>query len=155
MERETTRNQTRMANSICRVALTEAVLAVAETPAPEVGGVVDFWGVVRRTEDGETITGIEYEAHGTMAEHQLRSIADEGARRFDLKQLEVLHRIGFVPVGEASLLVRVGSKHRAEAFRACSWIVDELKKRVPIWKHPRFESAPSDETSAVAAQSPV
>ena len=128
-----------MANSICRVLLTDAPLAVpADTLPVEVGGIVDFWGVVRRTEDEAAISGIEYEAHRAMAEHQLRQIAEEGTRTFRILQLSVLHRIGFVPVGEASLLVRVCCKHRAEAFRACAWIVDELKKRVPIWKRPRF-----------------
>ena len=131
-----------MANSICRVTLTEAPLAIAEDAMPaEVGGVVDFWGVVRRTEEGAPITGLEYEAHHAMAEHQLRTIAEDCARNFAVMQLHVLHRVGFVAVGEASLLVRVCCKHRAEAFRACAWIVDELKKRVPIWKHPRFASA--------------
>ena len=135
-----------MANSKCRVLLTEAVLAVPDAALPvETGGVVDFWGVVRRTEDGAPISGITYEAHRGMAEHQLRQIAEEGMRNFELLQLTIMHRIGFVPVGEASLLVRVGSKHRAEAFRACSTIVDELKKRVPIWKHPQFVATAVDE----------
>ena len=109
----------------------------------EVGGMVDFWGVVRGLEGDAAITGIAYEAHAAMAEHQLRIIAEEGRQRFAVMQLQILHRVGFVPVGEASLLVRVCSKHRAEAFRACSWIVDELKTRVPIWKHPRFAGASS------------
>ncbi len=148
---ETTRNEIRMANSICRVALTHAPLAVpADEMAVEIGGIVDFWGVVRRMEDGAPISGIEYEAHRAMAEHQLRAIAEEGMGNFTLLQLTVAHRIGFVPVGEPSLLVRVCSKHRAEAFRACAWMVDELKKRVPIWKHPRFESAERVEPGAAA-----
>ena len=135
-----------MANSNCRVLLTEAALAVPDAPRPvEVGGIVDFWGVVRRMEGGEPISGLRYEAHRAMAEHQLRAIAEEGMRNFTLLQLTVAHRIGFVPVGEASLLVRVCSQHRAEGFRACSWIVDELKKRVPIWKHPQFAAAATEE----------
>ena len=143
-----------MANSKCRVLLTEAPLAIPPDEMPlEVGGVVDFWGVVRQMEGGEPITGIGYEAHTAMAEHQLRAIAEEGRQRFDLMQVCVLHRIGFVPVGEASLLVRVCSKHRAEAFRACSWMVDELKKRVPVWKHPRFVADKSDEPVLAASQS--
>ena len=145
-----------MANSICRVTLTEAPLAIADEPMPaEVGGVVDFWGVVRRTEEGAAISGIEYEAHRAMAEHQLRAIAEECARNFAVKQLHVLHRIGFVAVGEASLLVRVCCKHRAEAFRACAWIVDELKKRVPIWKHPRFPSAATHKNVLVRSEAPA
>ncbi|HSH40420.1 MAG TPA: molybdenum cofactor biosynthesis protein MoaE [Chthoniobacterales bacterium] len=141
-----------MANSICQVLLTDAPLAVPAATLPvEVGGIVDFWGVVRRTEDDAAISGIEYEAHRTMAEHQLRAIAEEGARSFALMQVIVLHRVGFVPVGEASLLVRICCKHRAEAFRACVWIVDELKKRVPIWKHPRFSAASDVESPRGAA----
>ena len=141
-----------MANSICQVLLTDAPLTVPkETLAAEVGGIVDFWGVVRRTEDGAPIAGIEYEAHRAMAEHQLRAIAEEGMRTFDVMHLDVLHRLGFVPVGEASLLVRVCCQHRAEAFRACAWIVDELKKRVPIWKRPRFLSVPEAEPLRGAA----
>ncbi|MGI8435948.1 MAG: molybdenum cofactor biosynthesis protein MoaE, partial [Chthoniobacterales bacterium] len=105
------------------------------------GGVVDFWGVVRETEDGADISGIEYEAHEAMASHQLRSIAEDAGERFDLRIITVWHRLGNVPAGEASLFVRVGSRHRAEAFRAASWIVDELKKRAPIWKHPKAGGA--------------
>jgi molybdopterin synthase catalytic subunit len=156
VEREITRNETRMANSICRIALTETPLAVPNDSLPfEVGGIVDFWGVVRRMEGGAPIGGIEYEAHGAMAEHQLRVIAEEGGRRFDLMQVDVLHRIGFVPVGDASLFVRVCSKHRAEAFRACSWMVDQLKERVPIWKHPRFEPAEPHDCRVDAVKSPA
>ena len=145
-----------MANSNCQVLLTDAPLAVGSDALPgEVGAIVDFWGVVRLSEGGDAISGIDYEAHRTMAEHQLRAIAEEGMARFELMQLQVLHRVGFVPVGEASLLVRVCSRHRAEAFRACSWLVDELKQRVPIWKHPRFapgtRRASAPENAAVAA----
>ncbi|MCA1659265.1 MAG: molybdenum cofactor biosynthesis protein MoaE [Verrucomicrobiaceae bacterium] len=131
-----------MANPVCDVLLTERSLeARALSTASEMGGIVDFWGVVRATEEGAQISGIDYEAHAAMAEHQLRAIAEECAKRFELMQIIVEHRVGFVPVGEASLFVRVGSRHRAEAFRASQWIVDELKKRVPIWKHPRAEAA--------------
>ncbi len=145
-----------MANANCRVLLTDAPLNVPQEEMPlEVGGIVDFWGVVRQTEDGRPISGLAYEAHATMAEHQLCAIAGEGNARFDLMHVLVMHRIGFVAVGEASLLVRVCSKHRAEAFRACSWIVDELKKRVPIWKHPRFDETARSGTAVAAAPSSV
>jgi molybdopterin synthase catalytic subunit len=124
---------------VCEVLLTEkALVSPDEIAGEETGAIVDFWGVVRRTEEQAEISGIEYEAHQVMAEHQLRVIAEEGADRFDLTQIVVHHRVGFVPVGEASLLVRVASRHRAAAFRAAQWLVDELKKRAPIWKHPQF-----------------
>lgn len=126
-----------MATIVCDVRLTDAPLTLtSETPPVETGAVVDFWGVVRRTEGDSEISGIRYEAHRAMAEHQLKTVADECLAAFELKQLLVHHRIGFVPVGETSLLVRVGSRHREQGFRASVWVVDELKKRVPIWKHP-------------------
>ena len=122
---------------VCDVLVTDAPLALPiGAPPAETGAIVDFWGVVRGTEGDAPIAGLRYEAHISMAEHQLRTVAQECAQRFELRQLLVHHRTGFVASGEASLLVRVGSQHRAEAFRASVWIVDELKKRVPIWKHP-------------------
>src|SRR5205085_1519575 len=118
-----------MASVVCEVLLTENALAApAEMELRETGALVDFWGVVRANEDDAEISGIEYEAHRAMAEHQLRLIADEGAERFEVQQIVVHHRLGFVAIGEASLFVRVGSQHRAEGFRAAQWIVDELKK---------------------------
>ncbi len=126
-----------MATTVCDVRLTDAPLALSTEIAPaETGAIIDFWGVVRATEHDAQITGLRYEAHHAMAEHQLRIVVEECLQVFELNQLVVHHRTGFVAVGEASLLVRVGSRHRAEAFRASAWIVDELKKRVPIWKHP-------------------
>jgi molybdopterin synthase catalytic subunit len=130
-----------MDNPVCEVSLTESPLtAPPEWRGDETGAVVDFWGVVRATEDGAEIAGIEYEAHGAMAEYQLTGLARDAAERFGLSSITIHHRIGFVAVGEASLLVRVGTGHRAEGFAAARWAVDELKKRVPIWKHPRVQS---------------
>ena len=148
-----------MANPVCEVSLTDSpLIAPHGWRGNETGAVVDFWGVVRATEDGAEIAGIEYEAHGTMAEHQLAGVAGDAAERFGLSSISIHHRTGFVPVGEASLLVRIGTGHRAEAFAAAKWAVDELKKRVPIWKHPRLQSqgtAANEPTSqAPAALSP-
>jgi molybdopterin synthase catalytic subunit len=122
----------------------DRIAAPAQTFAAQAGGIVDFWGVVRGLEDDRQISGIEYEAHRAMAEHQLRSIAAEAVREFALNEIILRHRIGFVPAGEASLFLRVGSKHRAAAFRASAWIVEELKTRATIWKHPRFVRSPEE-----------
>ena len=102
------------------------------------GALVDFWGVVRKLEDGREIEGIKYEAHREMAEHQLRRIAEQAAENFGLRVVLIHHRIGFIAVGAPSLFLRVTSLHREEAFRASQWIVNELKKKVPIWKKPRL-----------------
>jgi molybdopterin synthase catalytic subunit len=137
-----------MANSLCEVLLTDVRL---EAPARQVdltaGAVVDFWGAVRGLEDGLQIEGIEYEAHRAMAEHQLGLVAEEAVKKFRLEQVIVHHRIGFVGTGEASLFLRVGAEHRAAGFEASQWIVDELKRRAPIWKRPKFkiDNRPAEE----------
>jgi molybdopterin synthase catalytic subunit len=130
-----------MANFTSEVLLTEAPLgAPPQSHHGDAGATVDFWGIVRRLEDGRQIEGIDYEAHREMAEHQLRQIVDQAVEKFRLKLLIIHHRIGFVAVEEPSLFLRVASPHRREAFRASKWIVDELKTKVPIWKKPRFKS---------------
>jgi molybdopterin synthase catalytic subunit len=128
----------RMANVVCEISVTQAPLAAQPSDIGGAGAVIDFWGVVRPVEEGHEIEGIDYEAHREMAEHQLKRIAEQAADRFDLKRVIVHHRIGFIAVGEASLLVQVASLHRDEGFRATQWIVDELKKSVPIWKRHAF-----------------
>jgi len=130
-----------MANFVYEVLLTEAPLeAPPQNHHGDGGATVDFWGVVRRLEDGREIEGIDYEAHRDMAEHQLQQIAEHAAEKFRLQPLIIHHRIGFIAVGEPSLFLRVTSLHREEAFRASQWIVTELKKKVPIWKRPKFKA---------------
>jgi molybdopterin synthase catalytic subunit len=128
-----------MANCDCEVALMRGPLGLT---SPEntlgAGAMVEFFGNVRPLENGEEIDGIEYEAHRDMAEHQLRKIAHEAAERFDLLAVRLHHCVGFVAVGETSLLLRIAAAHRGAAFEASRWIVDELKKRVPIWKSVKF-----------------
>ena len=129
-----------MANPVCKVLLTDARLNdTCDDVDPSTGAVVDFWGVVRGSEDGREIDGIEYEAHREMAEHQLWLVADAAAEKFQLRKVLMHHRIGFVQAGEASLYLQVSAQHRAAAFEASKWMVDELKKKVPIWKRPRFK----------------
>ncbi len=128
-----------MANSVCEVLVTESVLRTPElAPDARAGAFVDFFGVVRKLEDTREIEGIEYESHVKMAEHQLRLIAEAAFEKFQLRDVVVHHRIGFVPAGQASLFLRVGAPHRAAAFEGSKWIVDELKQKVPIWKRPAF-----------------
>ena len=143
-----------MANIVCEILVTESPLeAPTKNTGGDAGAMVEFWGVVRRVEDGREIEGIEYEAHREMAEHQLKRIAEQAAEEFRLKLVTIHHRIGFIAVGEPSLIVGVTSPHRSEGFRAAQWIVDELKKKVPIWKKPRFRGGaeqPGSTTPATA-----
>ena len=130
-----------MANPVCEVLITEAQLNLPGNRAdPVSGAALDFRGIVRGSEDGREIEGIDYEAHHEMAEHQLKQIAEQAAIEFGLRSVIIHHRIGFVAVGEPSLFARVCSGHREAAFQASRWIVEELKKKVPIWKRPRFKS---------------
>lgn len=133
----------RMANFVCKVLLTEKPLEAPPQNHGDAGAMIDFWGIVRRLEDRREIEGIEYEARREMAEHQLKRIAEQAAGEFGLQLVFVHHRIGFIAAGESSLFLRVCSPHRQEAFRASQWIVNELKKKVPIWKRPRFKSEAS------------
>jgi molybdopterin synthase catalytic subunit len=135
----------RMAISVCEVSIKEGPL---DLPAPnddsQAGAVVVFWGAVRRTEDGREISGIDYETNRPMAEHQMLLVAESAAKRFeDVREVFLQHRIGFVAAGEPSVVVRVTSRHRGAAFAASEWIMDELKRVVPIWKRPVFKEAPA------------
>jgi len=100
------------------------------------GAAVYFVGVVRATEDDRTISALEYEAFGRMAEHQFGLLFDEIAKRWPVESIRLVHRIGRVAVSEPSLWLEVVAPHRGEAFAACQWLIEELKRVVPIWKKP-------------------
>ena len=120
--------------------------------SPTAGAVLDFYGVVRGQEESGDISGIAYEAHRAMASHQLTLLAEEAGRRFPILAVIIHHRIGFVPVAEPSLFLRVTSGHRGAAFEAGQWLIEQLKARVPIWKHPVFlQRAPSQAEQAKTA----
>ncbi len=120
------------------VLLTEKPIDEAEAAfgrfSGDVGAVVTFWGVVRDQEGGKPIRALEYTAYGKMADHQFRALLTETRQKWPLKRIRVIHRLGVIVAGEPSLLVRVEAAHRGEAFAAAQFIIDELKRRVPIWK---------------------
>jgi molybdopterin synthase catalytic subunit len=102
-----------------------------------IGAVVNFLGVVRELEGEKNITAIDYEAFEKMALHQFEKIFDEIERRWPVEGIRLVHRIGTVQVNDPSLWVEVATPHRAEAFQACQYLIDEMKKVVPIWKRPQ------------------
>ena len=114
----------------------EAALLRQRTISAGMGAVVYFLGVVRGSEDGKVITAIEYEAFQKMAEHQFNLLFDEIQKRWPIESVRLIHRIGVVKVNESSLWVEVVAPHRGEAFAACQWLIDEMKRDVPIWKKP-------------------
>ena len=122
----------------------EAALAAAREMSRGMGAAVYFAGVVRDSEGQSAITAIDYEAFQKMAEHQFGKIFDEIAKRWPVESVRLVHRIGIVKVNEPSLWVEVIAPHRGEAFVACQFLIDEMKKTVPIWKRPLPEGrAPS------------
>lgn len=116
--------------------LDEALLVSQRTLSPGMGAVVYFLGVVRGTEGNAAITALEYEAFERMAEHQISLLFDAMEKRWPVESVRLVHRVGVVAVNEASLWVEVIAPHRSEAFSACQWLIDEMKRVVPIWKKP-------------------
>jgi molybdopterin synthase catalytic subunit len=106
----------------------------------EAGGIVVFSGVVRNETGGRPVKFLEYEAHAPMAEAKMREIGDGVRARWpSVKGVAMLHRVGRLQIGEASVLIAVSAAHRAEAFEACRYAIDTLKKTVPVWKKEHFE----------------
>lgn len=109
-----------------------ALLAAVETPAA--GAAVLFVGTTRQYTDDRETTRLAYEAYRSMAVDQLERLRDEACRRWPLTGCALVHRLGEVPLGEASVAIAVSSPHRAEAYAASQWVIDTLKEQVPIWK---------------------
>src|SRR5216110_3499287 len=114
----------------------EAALLSKRRMSDGMGAVVCFLGVVRGTEEDRAISAIEYEAFIRMAEHQFNLLFDQMEKRWPIESVRLVHRIGVVQVNEPSLWVEVVGPHRGEAFAACQWLIDEMKRVVPIWKRP-------------------
>ena len=120
----------------------EAELVRQRSMAANMGAAVYFTGVVRAQEAGQPIRALEYEAFVPMAEHQFELIFQKIEAQWPIDSVRLVHRVGVVPVNEASLWVEVLAPHRAQAFAACQFLIDELKRTVPIWKKPVTEERP-------------
>jgi len=116
------------------VMITGQPLHLPPLAVPGCGAVARFDGIVRDQEDGKTIKGLTYEAYDRMAEKVIREILAQLNREHPCKRVRVFHRTGFVPVGEAAIIMDVHSKHRGEAFAVMQKFMDRLKRDVPIWK---------------------
>jgi molybdopterin synthase catalytic subunit len=125
-----------MTGSICRV--TEdpidpaALLTGAATPSD--GAVLLFLGVVRDHNEGRDVGHLEYQAYVPMAEKVMREIVDEASARWSTGPISVVHRVGMLEIGEASVAIAVAAPHRGDAYEASRYVIDEIKKRVPVWK---------------------
>lgn len=117
---------------------TEPIPQGATTFADGEGADVQFLGTVRGEEDGKAISGIEYSAYLPMAEKTLLGLCERGQREHGPHRVEIQHRLGFVAAREPSIIIRVKTRHSAEAFDLCRWYLREVKTNVPIWKKPVF-----------------
>lgn len=116
----------------------DAQALIAAARRPEDGAVVVFDGIVRDNSRGRRTLHLDYEAYEEMAAKQLRTLAAEARSRFGVRHVTIIHRLGRLHIGETSVLIVVASAHRAQAFEACRWTIDTLKKTVPIWKKETF-----------------
>lgn len=117
--------------------INEPALVAIRAMGAGMGAAITFSGVVRGSEAGEPIVAIDYEAFVPMAERQFNLLFDQLAERWPtLESVRLIHRLGVVRVNEASLWVEIVSPHRGEAFAACQWLIEEMKRVVPIWKRP-------------------
>ena len=126
------------------------MLGGALTPAD--GAALLFWGVVRQENDGRAVSQLEYSAYGPMAQREMLRIADEARERFGTGAIHVVHRVGRLEIGEASVAIAVASPHRAEAYEASRYVIEQLKQRVPVWKR---EGYVDGQTEWVPGFSPV
>ena len=115
-------------------ALLESVLV------PEAGGIDIFLGTTRNHSRGKKVMRLEYEAYTPMALKIIGHIENEIRARWNIHKISIVHRIGVVPLEEASVGIAVSASHRSEAFEACRYAIDQLKKSAPIWKKEIFEN---------------
>jgi molybdopterin synthase catalytic subunit len=113
---------------------------IAEVSSPGCGAVITFLGTVRSSPEDGDIEGIEYSAYPEMAEKEFAAIAAEAGNRWPEARVAIRHRVGYIPTGEASIGIAVAMPHRAEAYDCSRYVIEETKKRVPIWKKERFAS---------------
>ena len=111
---------------------------VSAVSRPANGAILLFLGVVRDVNDGRGVTGIEYSAYEAMAERELAAIAAEAGVRFGVGDLVIEHRLGALALEEASVGIAVAHPHRAEVYDVSRWVIEELKRRVPIWKREHY-----------------
>jgi molybdopterin synthase catalytic subunit len=152
-----------MGGTLMRVEITDEAIAgeeiIADIKAGEDGAVCVFDGIVRNNTRGRKTLYLDYEAYREMALEKMQGLGSEAIERFGVRDVALVHRLGRLMVGETSVLIVVASAHRGAAFEACRWLIDTLKKTVPIWKKEQFvdgaiwaDGEPFPEEIAVASR---
>ena len=108
------------------------------------GAALVFLGIVRDHNEGQAVRGVHYEAYAEMAEHTLTDILEEALERVRPAKIAAVHRVGELAIGDVSIAIAVSTPHRAEAFDACRYVIEEVKKRLAVWKQERYVSGDSE-----------
>ena len=116
--------------------LSELVRYVTDASA---GAIATFIGTTRNNNEGRKVIALDYDAYPEMAEKELRRIGDDAEKKWRIERMAIVHRIGPVQITEASVMIAVSAAHRDDAFQACRFAIEEIKKTVPIWKKEVFE----------------
>ena len=117
----------------------EVARLIAAVGRPDAGAIATFIGTTRDHNSGRRVTRLEYEAYPAMALREMERIGEQAISRFSAKAVAMVHRIGVVEIGEASVAIAVSAAHRDAAFDACRFAIDRLKEIVPIWKKEHYE----------------
>jgi molybdopterin synthase catalytic subunit len=121
----------------------DAAVERAALEHPSAGGCVTFEGWVRDHNEARGVTRLDYQAYAPLAESEGAAIVGEACTRFGLRGARCVHRVGSLAIGEMAVWVGVSADHRDAAFAACRWIIDEVKRRVPIWKNEHYADGES------------
>jgi molybdopterin synthase catalytic subunit len=122
----------------------DPAMLLKEVATPANGAILLFLGVVRELNDGRGVTGIEYTAYEAMAQRELEAIATEASQRFGSPSVAIVHRLGELGLEEVSVAIAVAHSHRDEAYALSRWTIEELKRRVPIWKREHYVDGTRD-----------
>jgi molybdopterin synthase catalytic subunit len=106
---------------------------------PSAGAIATFIGTTRNNNEGRKVIALDYDAYPEMAEKELRRIGDDAKKKWRIERMAIVHRIGAVQIAEASVMIAVSAAHCDDAFQACRFAIEEIKKTVPIWKKEVFE----------------
>jgi molybdopterin synthase catalytic subunit len=137
----------------------DAAALLESVPGASDGAVLLFLGVVRDHNQGRAVSALEYEAYDAMAAAELERIVAEARERWAVGDIAAVHRVGALEVGEASVAIAVASPHREEAYAASRYVIEELKRRLPVWKREGYVDGerawvPGHDPAAVAGEGP-
>ena len=121
----------------------------------EAGAIATFIGTTRNNNEGRNVIGLDYEAYPEMAEKELARIGAEAAQKWQIRRMAIVHRLGPVQIGEASVIIAVSSAHREAAFDASRFAIEEIKKTVPIWKLEHYADGTREWVDPTRAAQPV